>query len=341
MGARTRATRHEHDIPCHLFLLCLQCLGFFCELRDMNILTIVGPTAAGKTDLAIEIAERISGEIISADSRQIFKYLDIGTAKPSAKQRRKIEFHLIDFVKPDEDYSCGQFARDAVQKIEDIRNRNRVPIVCGGTGLYIRALFHPLHELPQSDKKTKIRLSRMLDTHGIEYMYKKLQRVDPVWAKKITPQDKQRILRGLEVYQMTGKSLTTFIGKKKTSVNFHPYYIGLNMPRVQLYEKINQRFDQMIEKGLIKEVKMLLARGFSPKSSALRTIGYKEIIEYLKGLSNLDEAIDKAKRRTRNYAKRQITWFSKIPGLRWYNPDVSISVGLTSLLDVLDSSCAY
>jgi tRNA dimethylallyltransferase len=292
----------------------------------MRILTIVGPTAVGKTELAIKIAQHISGEIISADSRQIFKYLDIGTAKPSVKQRRKIKFHLIDFVDPDEDYSCGQFARDAAHRVEEIKGRNHLPIVCGGTGLYIRALFHPLHELPQSDKVTKNRLSKMLDKNGIEYMYRKLQGVDPAWARKIAPQDKQRILRGLEVYEITGKPLTGLIRKKKKTTDFRPYYIGLNMNRAQLYTKIDRRFDRMMEKGLVKEVENLLTRGVRSESSALRTIGYKEIIDYLKGLCTLEQAVDKAKRRTRNYAKRQVTWFNRIPGLRWYDPDRPISI---------------
>jgi tRNA dimethylallyltransferase len=286
----------------------------------MKVLTIVGPTAIGKTDLAIEIAQRKAGEIVSADSRQIYKYLDIGTAKPDAKQRKRVKFHLIDFILPDEDYSCGQFARDAAQKIEEIMKRNRVPIICGGTGMYIRALFHPLHELPQSDKKTKSRLNEMLDKHGIEYMYRKLQQVDPAWAGKIMPQDRQRILRGLEVYEKTGKPLSRLIGNQRKS-RFLPYYIGLNLPRRKLYERINQRFDEMIKLGLVEEIESLLGRGFDPQSNALRTIGYKEIIEHLQGILSLEDAIEKAKRRTRNYAKRQITWFNKIPGLEWHDPE--------------------
>jgi tRNA dimethylallyltransferase len=154
-----------------------------------------------------------------------------------------------------------------------------------------------------------------------------LQRVDPVWAKRVTPQDKQRILRGLEVYEITGKSLTGWIREQRKSAEFHPYYIGLTLPRTQLYARINQRFDAMIEQGLIAEVKDLLARGFKPESSALRTIGYKEIIKHLQGDLALDAAIAKAKQRTRNYAKRQMTWFSKIQGMRWFNPEEPIPIG--------------
>lgn len=287
----------------------------------MKVLTIVGPTAAGKTGVAIDIAARSSAEIISADSRQIYKHLDIGTAKPTNAQRRKTEFHLIDIVEPDEDYSCGQFARDAEHKIEEIATRKKLPAICGGTGLYIRALFHPLDDLPRSNKETKRRLLEMLDKHGIAYMYRKLQRTDPKWAKGIAPNDKQRILRGLEVYEMTGKPMSTFIGKREKTVRFLPYYIGLNLPRDVLYERINHRFDQMIEQGLVQEVQGLLERGLDPATSALRTIGYKEIAEYLNGKLTLDTAIDKAKRRTRNYAKRQITWFSRIPDLEWHSTE--------------------
>jgi len=298
----------------------------FSAFCDMKILTIVGPTAVGKTDIAVAIGARVSGEIISADSRQIYRHLTIGTAKPTLKQQRKVRFHLIDFVEPGEDYSCGQFARDAEQRIENIQDRNRTPIVCGGTGLYIKALFHPLDELPKSNRKTKEHLQAMIDKHGLGYLYDKLQRVDPTWAKRITPQDKQRIMRGLEVYKITGKPLSRLIGKKEKVARFLPYYIGLNLPRKMLYDKINRRFDNMIEQGLVGEVDSLLAHGFDPRSNALRTIGYKEIVEHLQGALTLDKAIDKAKRRTRNFAKRQITWFNNIPGLTWHNPDDPVLV---------------
>jgi tRNA dimethylallyltransferase len=286
----------------------------------MKIITIVGPTAAGKTDLAIKIAQKISGEIISADSRQIYKYLDIGTAKPTSKQRRQVTFHLIDFVHPDDNYSCGQFARDAELKIEDIIRKKKVPVICGGTGLYIKTLFHPLHALPVSDPEIKNRLQASLEKHGVEFLYKKLLSVDPHWAKHIMPRDKQRIMRGLEVYEMSGKPLSLVLKTKKKETKYKPYYVGLNLPRAELYRIINQRFDEMIEQGLINEVKSLLKKGLKPLSNALRTIGYKELIQYLKDEMILEMAIQRAKQRTRNFAKRQITWFNKIPGLQWYDP---------------------
>ncbi len=287
----------------------------------MHILTIVGPTAVGKTEIAMKIATRLSGEIISADSRQIYKYLDIGTAKPTEEQRRRLRFHLIDFIEPDDNYSCGQFARDAEEKIKEICKRNKTPIVCGGTGLYIRALFHPLDVLPQSNSETKDRLRAMLEQQGIEHMYNELRRIDPDWAERISPQDKQRILRGIEVYEIAGKPLTKMMGKRIRHPTLQPHYIGMRLPREDLYSRINQRFDKMLEAGLVGETESLLKRGFKAQSSALRTIGYKEIVGYLQGSMSLETAVDRAKRRTRNYAKRQLTWFNKIARLLWYDSD--------------------
>ncbi len=291
----------------------------------MKVITIVGPTAVGKTQIAVNIAQKISGEIISADSRQIYRDLNIGTAKPTPEEQRLIRFHLIDFVNPDESYSCGQFARDAEQKIQEISARRHTPIVCGGTGLYIRALFHPLHKLPESDKRIKEKLMAEYKTHGIAYLYERLLNVDPEWAQKITPRDKQRILRGLEVYEISGETLSSFTKARRKKSQYLPYYAGLTMPRDELYDRINQRFDSMIERGLVEEAKTLLDKGFDPAASALRTIGYKEIIEYLSGTLTLDEATERAKRRTRNFAKRQLSWFNNMEGIDWYNtrnPDV-------------------
>lgn len=288
----------------------------------MRILAIVGPTAAGKTALAIDVARRIRGEIISADSRQIYKHLDIGTAKPDRGQRKTVRFHLIDIVEPDEDYSCGQFARDAAAAISEIRRRGRAPVVCGGTGLYIQALFSPLDELPRSDRATKQRLRAALEQYGIEHLYRKLMAVDPEWARQIKPQDKQRILRGLEVYETAGTPMSRLLGraKQRVPILIQPVYIGLRVAREVLYARIDQRFDEMLKQGLVQEVAALLARGIDPSSSALRTIGYREIVGYLQGRTTLEEAAATAKRRTRNYAKRQLTWFKRLPGIEWRDP---------------------
>lgn len=286
-----------------------------------EILTIIGPTAVGKTEIAIKIAERFNGEIISADSRQVYKYLNVGTAKPTIEQRKRVVFHLIDFLEPDENYSCGQFARDAEQLIGEVISKGRMPIICGGTGLYIRALFNPLHQLPQADKGLKEKLQNLLREKGLDYLYKKLLAVDPEWAKKIGPKDKQRILRGLEVYEIAKRPLSELIKKERVQARYKPKYIGLMISRNELYKRIDNRYHKMIENGLVDEVKNILKMGFEPDCYGLRTIGYKEIVRYLQGDWDLKTAIEKAKQHTRNFAKRQITWFKKILGVNWYEPE--------------------
>ena len=285
----------------------------------MKVMTIVGPTAVGKTQIAIKIAQKISGEILSADSRQIYKELNIGTAKPTPEEQKLVQFHLIDCVPPDESYSCGQFAREAEKKIAEIYSQGKLPIVCGGTGLYIRALFHPLHKLPESDKDVKEKLVTEMNTHGIKHLYERLLQIDPAWAQKIMPADKQRILRALEVYEISGKTMSSLTQSKQKESRYLPYYMGLTLPREELYQKINKRFDDMIENGLVKETEMLIEKGLDPASSALRTLGYKEMIEYLQEQLTFDDAVRKAKQRTRNFAKRQIAWFNNVQGIHWYD----------------------
>jgi tRNA dimethylallyltransferase len=287
-----------------------------------TILTIVGPTGAGKTALAVALAKKNNGEIISADSRQVYKHMNIGTAKPSVTEQQEVRFHLIDTIEPDQAYSCGQFARDAENLIAEITGRGRMPIVCGGTGLYIKALFYPLHALPQPDSGIKKELMNSLLTRGIAALYRELREVDPEWASRIKPADKQRILRGLEVYRMTGKPLTDLTRGKRPKARYKPRFIGLNLPRLELYRRINERFDRMIMDGLVRETEVLLEKGYPPDCNGLRTIGYREIVEYLQGKTTLSEAVKKAKQRTRNYAKRQITWFLKIPGVKWLDPRI-------------------
>jgi len=285
----------------------------------VRILTIVGPTGVGKTRIAIDIAKRINGEIVSADSRQIYKFLDIGTAKPTPEERAEVIFHLIDLIEPDQSYSCGQYARDAETKIAEIINRKAVPIVCGGTGLYIGALFSPLHSLPESDPVVKEKLIRELKKRDLDYLYQRLTAVDPEWAKKVKPQDKQRILRGLEVYEITGKPLSSLVRGKKPAPKYEPLYAGLYLSREELYRQINQRFDRMIKNGFIDEVKAVLQKGYSPECNGLRTIGYKEMIAFLDGKMTLVDAIEKTKQSTRNFAKRQITWFNKLKEVKWFD----------------------
>jgi len=286
----------------------------------MKLITILGPTAVGKTSVAVAVAKRIQGEIISADSRQIYRHMSIGTAQPDEQQRQTVRFHCIDFVDPGVSYSCGQFARDAEDKISDVIARHRIPIICGGTGLYIKALFDPLHPLPESDPGIKCELIRRLQKEGLETLYKRLQDIDPEWAQKIDPHDKQRILRGLEVYEMTNTPLSVLTTDQKRSPRYEPVYIGLHLPRNELNQKIDRRVDDMIEQDLVCEVQTLLQMHFDPACNALRTIGYREIIAYLNGAISLHTAIAQVKQHTRQYAKRQCTWFRRLPGVQWHDP---------------------
>lgn len=281
------------------------------------VLTIVGPTASGKTELALRLAEQLNAEIVSADSRQIYKYLDIGTAKPTWPQRQKAPFHLIDFLEPDQTYSCGQFSQDAQKKIEEIMRRGRPPIVCGGTGLYLRALFEPLHRLPRSTAESKQKIIAELEAVGLEKMFHRLREIDPAWADKVGGRDRQRILRGLEIYNLTGRPISEFLSGSRPAPKFQPQYFGLCLPRPILYQRIDQRFDRMVEQGLLVEVKSVLQRGYAPDCSGLRTIGYQEIIAYFQGWLTQAEAFALAKKNTRNFARRQETWFRKMKGINW------------------------
>ncbi len=289
----------------------------------MKIFTVIGPTAVGKTKFAIELAAHVNGEIISADSRQIYRALDIGTAKPTPGEQKVAKFHLLDIIDPAETYSCGRFARDASAAIQKIAVKKKIPIVCGGTGLYIKALFEPLHQIPNTDKvrNARSRLVKVLNSQGLPYLYERLCKIDPDWAKKISAADKQRIIRGLEIYDATGKTLTSYLRKENQQRFVFPYYIGLTLERERLYRRIDERFDVMIKNGLIDEVKQLMNKGLTPDNSALSTIGYREIFHYLNGRIPLSDATAKAKQRTRNFARRQLTWFRKMPDINWFNAE--------------------
>jgi tRNA dimethylallyltransferase len=282
-----------------------------------TVITIVGPTAGGKTGLAIALAKMVDGEIVSADSRQIYKRLDIGTAKPTPAERRQAVFHLIDFIEPDAEYSCGQFGRDAEQRIRAILEKGKTPIMCGGTGLYVKALFDPLHPLPRSTRETKEKLTAEFKNRGLEFMYRRLQEADPAWARKVKANDKQRIMRGLEILELAGQTLTSLLDKPRPRARFRPRYFGIRRSRSRLYERIDGRFDRMIADGLVDEIRGILKLGYAADRIALRTIGYRELIEYLQGKTSLAEAVRRAKKNTRNFAKRQMTWFGKVSGIEW------------------------
>jgi tRNA dimethylallyltransferase len=286
----------------------------------LNIFTLVGPTSIGKTALATELARKYDLDIISADSRQIYKYMDIGTAKPPLADGRwliadgkKVRFHLINIINPDVLYSAADFARDAQKVIELLTLQKRQFILVGGSGLYLKALFEPFFSAPPRDLSIRHNLGK----ESSEKLYGRLKVVDPTSAERIKPADRQRIIRALEIYQQTRKPLSVQIKNQNQKTEYSPYYVGLTMERKLLAEKINQRFEQMVDDGLVDEVKNLLRIGYTKENNALNGIGYQEIIRFLNKEISFMEAIYLAKNRSRQYAKRQMTWFKKVEGIKW------------------------
>ncbi|MDN5276787.1 MAG: tRNA dimethylallyltransferase [Clostridiales bacterium] len=292
-------------------------------MEKKPLVVIVGPTAVGKTKLSIELAKALNGEIVSADSMQIYRYMDIGTAKPTAEERQGIPHHMMDIIDPAQEFSVAEYQRLATQAIDDIHRRNKIPIVVGGTGLYIKSLLYPMNFTDASyDPEFRRELQRQAETTGKEYLHKKLQAVDPKTAARLHPNDVRRVIRALEVYHLTGKPMSEYNQElEKMDYKYNVAMIGLTMDRAKLYERINQRVDEMIEKGLLDEVKRLLDRGYTRDMISMQGLGYKELIDYFQGKVSLEEAIYILKRETRRYAKRQLTWFRAQKDIVWVNVD--------------------
>lgn len=286
------------------------------------LVIIAGPTAVGKTSLSIRLAKKFGAEIINADSRQIYKKLDIGTAKPTKEEQSEVPHHLVDLINPDEHFNAARFAELARSKIVEINQRGKRVFVVGGTGLYIKALVHGLFPAPPSDKTTKEQLVKEAEIYGLSFLYEKLKKVDPVSAQKIHPNDKQRIVRALEVYYLTGEPISKLQEQHRFETRqYETLKIALYRPREELYDRINRRVLQMIDQGLLEEVKSLLLEGYSPELNSMTSIGYQHIARYLKGEISLERAIELLQRDTRRYAKRQITWFKGDKEYIWLRPD--------------------
>jgi tRNA dimethylallyltransferase len=282
---------------------------------------LLGPTGIGKTEISLCIARKLAIEIISADSRQIYRLLDIGTAKPSKKNLEIIPHHFIDHCIPDEDYSAGMFGREARQVIDQIFQKNKIPLVVGGSGFYVKALIDGLSEIEAINSHIRNELRVKLEQQGLAVLFRELEEVDPVLTKKLRKNDKQRILRGLEVYQATGIPLSQYHAVEAHRANFTPLMTGLITDRVFLYDKINRRVDHMIEAGLVAEVEELRKIGYSIDNNALNTVGYKEVFAYLDGVYDHPTMVAEIKKNSRRYAKRQITWFKKDQRINWINID--------------------
>lgn len=286
-----------------------------------SVIVITGPTASGKTGQAVYTAKKLNGEVVSADSMQIYKYMDIGTAKPTKSEMAGVRHHMIDAVMPDEPFNVAMYKEQAERCIKDITNREKLPIVAGGTGLYINSLIYNIQfSETVCDESFRMKMRKLADEKGPELLHEMLEKVDPESAEEIHYNNVKRVIRALEVYEYTGKPISWH---KKQSRSVPPEYryivFVLNIEREQLYRRIDERVDKMIEDGLVCEVESLLAKGVNPDSIALQGLGYKEIISYLKNEMTLDEAIRVLKRDTRHYAKRQLTWFRSIKGAIWIN----------------------
>lgn len=291
--------------------------------KKIPLVILVGPTAIGKTEVSIEIAKKLNGEIISADSAQIYKYMNIGTAKIKEEEKEGIPHYLIDIVNPDEEFTVADYKELATKYVEDIYNRGKTPIVVGGTGLYVNSLVYDLNfiDVPPRDEFRE-KCNKIADEYGNKYIYNKLKEIDPNSSNRINVNDRKRIIRALEVYNETGKPMSRFYkDSRKCNEKYNVIIMGLTMERKVLYNRINSRVDKMIEEGLIEEVKQILDMGYSEELNSLKALGYKEIILYLKGEKTLDETLTLLKRNTRRFAKRQLTWFRKDEKIKWINLD--------------------
>ena len=297
------------------------------------VYVIGGPTASGKSKLAVELAKKVNGEIISADSMQIYKEMNIGTAKVNKEEMQGVQHYLVDFVSPDERYSVSNFKKDAEKAIEEILAKGKTPIVVGGTGLYIDSLIYGIEfQDEEVDLEYREKLNKIADEKGLESLYKKAQEIDPEAMKKISINDRKRIIRVLEIYHKTGKTKTEQeLQSRKNEVKYEYKVFAITMDRERLYERIEKRVDSMIEQGLIEEVKQILNK-YHTFPTAMQGLGYKEVVEYLEGSCTKEEMIEKIKKETRHYAKRQLTWFRKNKETIWLDGEKSTDENVSIIL---------
>jgi tRNA dimethylallyltransferase len=291
-------------------------------MKKMPLVIINSPTATGKTELAIKLALEFKGEIINADSMQIYRYLNVGTAKPTLEQRRGIKHHLIDVVNPDEEFNASIFTQNARTIISNLTGKGSPVFVAGGTGLYIRALLHGIIDTPNVDENIRNHYRRLRDSHGKEYIYNLLKQRDADAAGQINPNDSVRVIRALEVLEQTGESI---LAKQKrhsfADSPYRTYKIGLQLDRKELKQRIISRAEMMIADGLLDEVKSVLKRGYNENLKPLQSLGYRQMIGFLNNQFSWENAVDLIKRDTWHYAKRQMTWFAADKEINWFGSD--------------------
>ena len=281
-----------------------------------KIIVIVGPTAVGKTALSIEVAKSFNGEIIGADSIQVYKGLDIGSAKVTEQEKQGITHHLIDVVNIEDQFSAGDYVTKATQCIKDIISRGKTPIIVGGTGMYVQSLLFPLGVTCGKDQDYRDYLDDIANKEGTSFLHNMLKEVDPESASQIHPNHKPRIIRALEIFHLTGNKKSQMKSSQESPYDY--ILIGLNTDREVLYNRINLRVDKMLESGLLKEVQNLINQGMTETNQCLQGIGYKEVYTYLTQQCNYEDFVEKLKQNSRNYAKRQLTWFRKMPNIQWF-----------------------
>lgn len=299
------------------------------------LIILTGPTAVGKTELSIALAKAVNGEIISADSMQVYKYMDIGTAKIKPEEMKEIPHYLVDELSPEEDFNVVRFSQMAKQYIHQIYAKGKIPILVGGTGFYIQAVLYDI-DFTENDEDTSFRrkLEKFAHEQGEEALHERLRQIDPVSAEKIHPHNIKRVIRALEYYKQTGEPISAHNEKERQKLTpYNAAYFVLTNDRAVLYERINRRVDKMLEDGLVKEVKGLLERGCKKEMVSMQGLGYKEIISYLEGDTTLEEAVYTLKRDTRHFAKRQLTWFKRERDVIWL--DKSKYVSDKELLDAV------
>jgi tRNA dimethylallyltransferase len=304
--------------------------------NSIKIIVICGPTGVGKTGFAISLAKLFGGDIIGADSMQIYRWMDIGTAKPTLQEQAQAVHHMVDIVEPDENFDAVVYAGQADKCIHQLAATAKVPLVVGGTGLYIKALVHGLTEAAPTDPGVRDKLHKELAASGAPILHQRLSELDPASADRIHPNDRHRILRALEVFQITGRSISCHHNDHGFApLRYDPLYIGLTSPRQELYERINKRVEIMLAEGLTDEVRSLLARGFGAELKSMQSLGYRHMVDFIQGRLIWDEAVRTLKRDHRRYAKRQMTWFGAIADVNWLAPD-QLSEAAKLISDFID-----
>lgn len=285
----------------------------------LPLVVILGPTATGKTKISVELALRLKGEIISGDSMQVYRFMDIGTAKIKPEEKRGVPHYMLDIKEPNEPFSVAEFQKLARQKIAEIASTGKLPFLVGGTGLYIQAVIDPYEFTEQENiQPYRMELKQLAEEHGVDYLHQLLSKVDPASATKIHPHDLKRITRALEYFHLTGNPISAN-RQAQYSSRYNVVLIGLTLKRELLYQRIEERVDQMIANGFVEEVKALLAQGYTPDLPAMQGLGYRQLCGYLRGDYDLPEAVSLIKKETRHFAKRQLTWFRRDPRVNWIN----------------------